>query len=422
MADEELVEYSGWPEGLDNLDDLNKVPATALVKAENVDIKKSGEAKRRRGYALAVSGSDTRSGWSYNGTALFVDGGTLKKFIYNGDSYSTETVTTGLRPGLRMYYLGLDGEIFFSNGETHGKLDTDGNLKPWGVETPTGQPTLTASANGGMAAGTYLVAVTFKIGYEESGATLPASITLTEGQGIQLTAIPQPADANVDAIAVYVTAANGDMPYHYIDLSVGTTSGYVLNTATLGRPLETLFKKQFPPCKNIFYYRGRIYGVNGNAIIFTDPARRGLYTPRINAFLFPQPPTVALPVNDGFYVVADQTYFEKGLDATDMVQTVISERGAAEGSGVYLPKEVSPDGLPCVAWWSDKGLVFGLSGGIMKDAMGKYVADGYEQGALMYREHDGMRQIIASMLGGSNDDLGVTDEVTFEVRRNGLTV
>ena len=70
--------------------------------------------------------------------------------------------------------------------------------------------------------------------------------------------------------------------------------------------------------------------------------------------------------------------------------------GAVEGSAAHI--ENSND----IAWFSTRGLVIGSQDGQVKNVQEENVAVGAAQaGATLYREQDGMRQLVASAAQGS---------------------
>lgn len=424
MDNDNVFKIGAWSKGINNIDRVDSIAPDELREASNVDIDRYGKVSRRTGYSQIVAGTGARSIWSNGKILLYADGTDLIR-IHPEQNNATTVLDSRFTPGESVCYLDVNGDVYYSDGLVTGKLNQNSGLSTWGVEQPSGQPLVVPSATGGLDEGVYQVVVTYISDTgEESGTSGGIKATVPAGGGISLMSIPQPVSNNVTHVGIYATKANGDTFYLYETIAVGVTSRTISATSTWGRTLETQFMSKMPPAELLAFYNGRIYSAKGNIVTFSEPLRYGLYKPSRNIFVYPSEVTVIAPVADGIFIVADRTYFLQGGDPSVMQQVEKLEYGAIKGSSLVLPVSATGTDEPVVAWWSSKGLVYGRNGGSVENVMEKRVAvDEYVNGALLYREEDGIRQILSLMNEKPSDNsLKVSDRATAEIRRNGITI
>lgn len=112
--------------GMKNTVSQERLQATELERATNVDIDDSGQLRRRRGYVRKVA-ADCHSLKTIAGKTLMVRNGTLGRVF---DDYSfTGIVGVGSVP---VVYTEVDGEIYFCNAAASGVIKADDSLVPWG--------------------------------------------------------------------------------------------------------------------------------------------------------------------------------------------------------------------------------------------------------------------------------------------------
>ena len=71
-----------------------------------------------------------------------------------------------------------------------------------------------------------------------------------------------------------------------------------------------------------------------------------------------------------------------------------------------------------IAWFSARGLVVGTQDGQVKNTQEETVAVGAAQtGATLYREQDGMRQLVSSLAGAQTSRAAADSFMTMEVVR-----
>jgi len=428
IAENELVgiDISG---GKNNVAKETELPKGSVRELLNADLSNSGGISRRPGYSkIYDAGSDAvHSLFSSKLQTLFVQAGTLRKL---NQDYSATVLDSGIDPNHYMSYAEVNSKVYFSNGIDTGVVHEDDSVSPWGVKEPTGQPLLTLNADGNLWEGTYQVAITFvDSNGQESGSTTAESIDVPAGYGITCSLFPTSADAAF--INIYLTAPNGTILHHRAQVPMGTvTVNFLSNPDGYGKQLETQFMEQMPPGHIVRYFKGRMWVAVGDMLVFSPGLRYGLYDPRHTYFRFPARITIVQPVEDGVYVVSDQTYFLAGTDPMQMSQRVVYSDGAVEGTGLSVPptmiKEDEFDQLPdyLAFWYSSNGAVLGLPGGQVRTITEDVLSiPEFGRGATLLRNANGIRQLVTSLTSRGNESgFGASDSATAEIRRNGVLV
>jgi hypothetical protein len=231
---------------------------------------------------------------------------------------------------------------------------------------------------------------------------------------------------------IYLTAPNGTVLHRRAQVPVVGTAevNFLSNPDKYGNVLETQFMEQMPAGQIVRYFKGRMWVATGNMLVFSPALRYGLYDPRHTYFQFPSDITVVQPVQDGVYVVSDQTYFLSGSDPMQMDQRVVYSDGGVAGTGINVPptmiKEDQFDNLPdyLAFWYSTNGAVLGLPGGqVQTITEDKMDIPEFGRGATLLRNQDGLRQLVTSLsTRGSASGFGASDVATAEIRRNGVLI
>lgn len=394
--------------GVQSLSDEKSLDSQTLREAVNVDITREGRVRRRAGRTRVVPGAAVHSLWAHDQFpyAMFADGNAL--FALSAGWLKT-TVATGLAVGLPIRFDAVNGVAFWTNGVQGGCYTADGDPALWACETPSGQPTLAVAAAGGLDAGVYQVAVTFRdnVG-RESGTGIAAEIDVPSGAGISLTAIPQPQEPGIVSVRVYRTAANDSSLRHVMDLPVGITQ-VLLGASDRGKVLETQHHVSMPVGQLVAFGHGRQWVARGNQLLWSPAFRYGLFNPAHARLRFPARITALAVVGEGdagagVYVASgDRTYWLGGANPEQFTQRIVLPHGAVEGTtvttlasvwGVELPGRVS-------AWLSTSGhFILGAPGGqVVRMLENQAATDVGEVGAATFREHDGVRQMIVALRG-----------------------
>ena len=408
QTEDVLLEVGKWTDGIVNARPGKDIPKTGLVDAVNVNISDAGTIVRRRGTKLEVGVATKGSSCFADEYGIyFKDGVVLKKATKKDGVWSVSTLKTGLNPIVPLFWTSAQGNTWYSNGIDRGKLIA-GSHTEFSLEIPSGQPSATGSSSGGtLSAGRYAIAVSFiSSSGEESGTQarifveVPASEKILDKNHmnpvvpasgkITVSNIPQPINSNIEYIRIYASDANGTAVYKYADYAVGTYVATVMGTKTKGMMLTTELTDQFPSCTMIHAWRGYMLGAQGNILWHSEPQRFGLCQLSENFIAFSAPITMIAPVDDGFYVVADKTWFFSGGTADKWSRVEVLPYGNAyPGSYAKHPYKVE------VAWMCQKGQIVARNSGELENkTIGKIAPNSFSNAASMIRVEDGIEQIV----------------------------
>lgn len=172
---------------------------------------------------------------------------------------------------------------------------------------------------------------------------------------------------------------------------------------------------QMPGGTVVRYYNGRVLCASGRYLLYSEAFSPALYNPLKGYIPFPAVITVVEPCAGGVYIVADKTYFLTGPMAEASLREVSRATGVP-GTGLALD-----DGTVC--WVSDSGLVVGTPSGEVNNVQDKHVAVApAAAGATLYREQDGMRQLVASLFNPGTSVAAATTYMDAEIVRQGETL
>lgn len=321
-------------------------------------------------------------------------------------------------------YTVLNDEIYWTDGTTVGQVKTDGTVGLWGMAVPP-EPQVTAVANGGLFAGTYQVAMTaLHLSGLESGAVGTVSVDVSEGGGIQV-AVP---NASGVSFALYRTGAEGGQEELRRAIIVAPGSTTLLGVTSLGKHLESLHAVRPLPGQALTTHKGRIWCASGSVVWFTDTKSPHWLFPRTGYYQFESRVVMLASSEDGVYVAtANRTYFLQGNDPYKMTQRPVAMVGAATGSAFEIPYDLflGDGSFPSkqAAWWDANGdLCIGKPGGIIiRPAQKQFNAGNSQHGAMTYRAHDGLRQLV-SVVNTEIGSLTATDTAITQVFANGVVL
>lgn len=393
---------------------LGEGVARAMVNLDLV----SGIPQVREGRSLILPATGCHSMWSNElvDYGLFVQDDTLNRL------HSTNLVEA-LRDGLQlreMSYAAVAGQVYFSNGMDTGLIDRAGLPQPWGVECPEAIFTATGVDGGGLAAGTYRVALSFMAGTEEGGA-VPLEVVIGDGQGIALASLPAPMASNVTALRVYLSPANDPRLFHVRDVAIGMTN-VTLNASGHGRECDTLYLQPAPPGRHLLLKNGRIFSASGRLLRWTQPQRYGLYNPttdyqvmrdRITAIGAPLDKQLSL-----FVGTVSKTYLLQGSDVGDMGVAQLIHTPIVPGSLIHMdPDDHNVEGVPyrCPVWLGGNGHFYiGTPSGaqVLNGTAGATV---YQKAAAAFFQDEGGWRYIVAGKGGRKASIAVTDKVVARV-------
>lgn len=382
--------------GMDNRARDFSIPAGAVRDAVNVDIPNDGTPRRRSGRTSLIASIRTHSLWSPKdgSEGFYLSDGSLHRFTSDGLS---TTLLTGLSPLARGVFCEIPGRgIAFSNGQVIKRI-VDSVVKPFGIAQSQDLPMLVATTGGALVAGKYEVAVSHvdKDG-EESGITISNYVDVLDGGKITVT-LPRTADPAATKARIYVSARNGQADYLNGEVPIATATYNILLTNDSGKRSSTMFLMPLPAGDILAFYNGRTYSHANGILYYTEPWS-GQYRPLANFIPFPEDVSIVAAMPDGLFIVADKTYFLPGTSSMSgdakILGTlrVVAETTGVRGTMVHLPNS------PSVMWFTPRGLVMAGPGGSLSFVQEKQVAvQPANEGAALYREVDGLHQVITSL-------------------------
>jgi hypothetical protein len=174
-------------------------------------------------------------------------------------------------------------------------------------------------------------------------------------------------------------------------------------------------------------HKGRLYSAQDNILWFSEPMRPEHTRTATNFYKFAYTIEMVQPVNDGLYV-ADKTgvVFLSGTDPFDVTRVSVYPHPVVPKAFAQIPGEkfgVAFDYVP--VWWSKDGvMLLGLpSGQIRQLTRDRLAVPEFGYGAVSLREREGISQVVSSLQkGGDENNMGATDTVVAEIRRNDITL
>lgn len=423
MKDPETISIDGFT-GMSNVEDAAELfvkkgiarPRIAL----NVDVTSTGRVVRRDGYTRKIALAGAHSLANGLTTCFLVMSGTT---IYRIDSGAAVSIGSIGGVTTRTWFEEVGNLVYLSNKSTNKIFDPSTNsLSAWGLAVPNG-PVLTA-ITGGLDPGEYHVCLTTYDGSNNlSGNSSISSIVLSSTGGITV------GNRAANTI-VWCTDPNGDVFYR-----IGDT-GIIVNVPTI-EPLPTLFVSQPPFMNYITHAFGRMWGACGNKVYYSEAFHPDWFRLGTGYFEYATPVTMIARMRTGLFIgCEDRTYCmlgaEDGADPKQMQQLDVGA-GAIPGTLAYcnniieLGDTISPPEKKHVSvpvWVSQEGIVAGNPAGrIFNLSQGKVRFSPGSEGAALYRQRGGDFQYLTSFYSGpDNDSVGISDEATIEVMRNGVVI
>lgn len=396
------------------------MPDGSLRDATNLDVTNEGVLRTRQGHAATplVPGVACHSLY---GTPLFLlhaDRSELKR-----TASGTQVVAT-VQNGARIAYAPLpDGSVVWSDGSAIGRVSAAGVSVPLSLPA-AGAPQLAAVANGTLRAGRYTVSVAWvESSGQESPPSLPVALDVSNGQGIQLSAIPVSPPSGATALRIYVSHADEAALFEAGVVAAGVTSA-LIDAEPTGRPLETLFEAPFPACSTLGFAAGRLLGARGNVLYWSEPHRYGVTRPAANFIQFSAPVSLIAPTQDGIYVGtldaagAGEVVFLSGFEFGKQAFRPVTPFGAYPGTLAEMPHTLQ------MIWASPQGFVVAdNSGQISAISSDKVAFQHATRGGSIVREQGGLRQIITSLEpAGPENQFAASDYAEAEIIKGASNV
>jgi hypothetical protein len=379
----------------------------------NADVTSRGRLVKRDGSTKIISFTTAHSLWACQSAMMCADSGYLYR-IHQLEKTQICAITGPQDEPLS--YAEYDGKIYISNAYWNKVFEPSTNVaSQWGINTPE-QPVV-SSTNGNLPAGTYKLCFTKFVNRDIGGNGPIAEITVTADQGITIS--NRPADA-----IVWMTDTDDNKFYLVGELDT------IVTLPGVSEPLPS-FMCAPPPClEYITYVFGRMWGFDGNDLLYSEPLHPNWFRPEFNKIEFDQKGTMIAYVPTGLFIgCEDITYFYEGNEPHLMKEHIVGS-GAIPGTLAYCnnipelgdilsPAEKIHVNVP--VWLSQEGIVIGNSSGRLFNLTQQKVRfKPGQRGASVHRMKDGEFQFLTSFKQGSaGSGIGMSDTATVEVIRNG---
>lgn len=430
VRDRELIRLRGFPAGVNNVAPNSALPVDpetgaqiALRAGVNVDLVGPRKSPRlREGYLQSLAGRAHSPAVLHNTLFVVVDGDMLA--IDQNMQATTHRVGVG---HLYASYAEVNGDLYWSTPTEMRRIRgydlADTPLWPANPGAPAVEP----YGTGGMAAGAYRVAMTwFDAEGRESGASGVAVADIAEGQGVRVFNIPTPPEGAAKA-RIYISPPDGEELYAALDILPAVTQTVLgAGAGQDGKAIETLWRQPLPPCSILRFWNGRLLGASGNLLVWSDALRFGLTT-HDNYMRFGQRITMLEPLADGegnagvFIADHARVYWMAGTNPKDWRRVIRYDASVVPGTSLIVDAgDVGLSGTGRVAFWLSTNGVFcaGLPGGEVRPLTdGRLALPDGEQGASLYREHNGLRQLVTSYLTSNGNGLAMRDRASATVTR-----
>lgn len=411
-ADEKTLSLA---RGVHQRSGVTRVPDGFARRAINVISSGSG-LRRRPGYEQLVAGTEVTSLWSDGRRALFTDAGVLKSVESTGE---VTTLASGLVGNV--CYAEVAEEVYVSSAQRN-LVVSGSSVRPWAPDAPAGFASVTFSAAGTLPQANYTMALALRDADGRQGPALLVPVTGSGAIAITLPVIPAG-----HSLAVYLTQPDGDVPYLVGTFDFGTTSIEIAGLPP-GPPLDQRFLESMPVgADSLFAYNGRLYGVYGGVIVYSEALRYGLTNLDANFLQFESPVDFAAPVLDGIFVGrGGKTVFLAGADPAAFAPRPLSVPDYIPGA----PSPVRPSWFGLQAqddegycWLTTGGPVIGVAGGqVFALADDRLRLPGAERATTAVLEHEGERHIVSATRNPKADALVASDLVETQIIRNGRLV
>ena len=274
------VNITGF-KGLNNVGSPDNTAEQFLKKANNINIDKTGNIAKRKGYQKVIDGKFTSLWASENGLGCYAIFNNNLVRIY--EDYSTEVLSSGITDD-PVSFEEIDGIIYYSSNSTNGIISY-GTRREWGIERNWLSPNLTRTT-GSLDNGYYQVNFTWVYSDgRESGCSRSSIISVQDNSGI-LVEIPTAPQGAIYA-RIYCSTQNGNTLYFHGTATPSST--YLIDDAfALVDPLRFFNIDKAPLGSIVKYYRGRIYVASGNILWYSEPFQYEQFRLDSNYFEFPE--------------------------------------------------------------------------------------------------------------------------------------
>lgn len=371
----------------DRLRQLGDREAGAFVRdAVNVDLTSAGTFQRRPGRTRVGTDTNCRGLHAHNDALYFASGTNLRR--YDGAAFTT--VGQVASPQAPVTFVSAPGALICSDSFRLQRVDSAGSrtLAPE-VPNPIPLPVVTV---GGLPQGKY--GVCFAAEFDDgtrSAMSYPLYFDVPAGGGISFNQA-----ARSQAIGVFLSTANGDIFYRVGTLQPGDTTLLVPTHRADGEPVSYEWLEPLPAGHVLEHHRGRLLSARDNVLNYSRPYQPGLYSPRSDYVLFPDPISILASVDNGLFVATThETWFFPGDDITQAAPKQIAPYGAVRGTRARVPQASE------WMWFSERGTVLTEGSGLRLLQDENLAFSPAESGAGFVREDNGLRTYVAALTGAS---------------------
>jgi hypothetical protein len=378
--------------GINNRQPIDRIKRTEdgalpVRDAVNVDLSTSNTFQRRPGVERVIEDDNCRCLFaSKSGQAYFAAGNLL--FSFNGEeSTAVASIASAHTP---VAFADSPLGVIWSDGFSI-NLIRNGLSQPVAPLKPNPEPLATPMAGGSMRQGIYGVSfASERADGQRSAMTTPQFITVTNNGFIRITA-----SGHTQKIAVFVTAADGEIFYRAGTLAVGQTSLDIVLSTVNGEAVNYLVMDAMPAGNLLTVHNGRLLSIAGKYLYISLPYAFGLYRPVYDYIPLPDDITLAASVEGGLYLATDKTtYFLPGGDITQANLVQVAPYGAIAGTLSPIPNSTD------LLWFTPRGQLRASQDGSIALLQDKEIAfPTASAGASMVRESNGLRQFVAALSG-----------------------
>jgi hypothetical protein len=405
--------------GLNNVNTPDNTDQSYLKTALNIDIDKSGNINKRKGYTK-VDATPYKSLWysEQTGECYGVRGNSLG--ILN-DDYSWKDLDPSFGPEL-LSFEEIENMIYYSSPNKNGIVE-DGVVRTWGIRKVNLAPQL-SRVQGTLPAGTYQVSYTYvSQSGRESGTSVSSVITVPDNSGISLS-IPNIYGSEISFARVYCSTQNGEVLYFSGICFLGG-SYTISNLKGLISPLRTFNLDAAPLGHIVKYYRGRVYIASGNILYYSEPFQYEFFRLDSNYIEFPSRIVEVMPVEDGIWIGSDKLYYLSGEEPSKFKRSTKEHVRVVEGtsskiSGSYVRIDNTPIGYKWLVC-TDLGIFILFNQGMVLNTTSQNVSlERADSGTALFLQTNGMNQYLSILKTNQQPNNAVLgDLVETTIIRNG---
>jgi hypothetical protein len=390
----QFTDFSG---GMNNIAQVNNLPANAVREISNMDPVEGGALQLRAGAQRILQLDNLRGGVEVNGD-LIVVGDRLQRFI----PYAGTVVDLGAAPDGEVAGASMNGDAFLNIGATMLRV-RETTVGPWCLPEIN---LMVGVGAGALPGGVYRLAVTAVDQFAAETGCDPMIVQVADGSSITVSWVAPPGAVSCK---VYASATNGETLY----FQTTATGEFTLSTPAQDQTARlTTMNLQAPPNANLIAsHKGRLLLAAGNVLWATEPFAVHLVNFATGYLAYESPITVVIGVEGGVYVATEtRTWFVADFGTTKVQQAVVLEVGAVPGSGVLLP-----DGR--ATWITRYGQAFGSPTGALelpqRNSYAPVIASHASAGVV---DHNGVQMVVTNLKGATNtNSLGVEDFFDMEI-------